>query len=98
MTKGRKAIRILLILLIAYFTQRIRMSELNSTVWYVTYIGEHVAHVVHPADYDSALSTAVFQMIAILVNALVYALVLWPIGIWIERFRLRRKTRKVSVA
>lgn len=98
MTKGRKAIRILLILLIAYFTQRIRMSELNSTVWYLTYIGEHVARVIHPPDYDSAFSTEVFQMIAILVNALVYALVLWSISIWIERWRLRRKTRKVSAA
>lgn len=96
MTKGHKAIRILLILLIAYFTQRIRMSELNALVWNITYVGNRVASFIHPPNYDSALSTEVFQIIAILVNALVYAAVLWPIAIWIDRWRLRRKARKVA--
>lgn len=96
MTRTRKAIRIILILLIAYFAQRVWMSELNGLVWALTYIGVHVAFFIHPPNYDNALSTQVFQTIAMIVNALVYAAVLWPIHTWTDRWKLRRAERRAK--
>lgn len=96
MTRTRKAIRIILILLIAYLAQRLWMSELNVLVWSLTYIGVHVAFLIHPPNYDSALSTQVFQTIAMVVNALVYAAVLWPIHIWTDRWKLKRAERRAK--
>jgi hypothetical protein len=98
MTARRKIIRIILILLIAYLAQRVWMSEMNMFVWKLTYIGVHVAYFVHPPDYDSAASTQIFQSIAIIVNALVYAAVLWPLHIWLDRWKLRRKARKAAAS
>ena len=98
MNPRRKIIRIVLILLIAYLAQRVWMSELNILVWKLTYIGVRVAYFLHPPDYDSAPSTEIFQSIAMIVNALVYAVVLWPILIWLDRWKLRRKARKAAAS
>ena len=94
MTKQRIIIRAVLILVMAYLTQQIWMSELNFTVWKITYIGEQVAFLVAPPNYDSATSVLIFETIAIIVNALVYAAVLWTLHALLDRWKLSRAARK----
>jgi hypothetical protein len=94
MTQGRKIIRAALILVFAYLTQQIWMSELNFVVWKITYIGEQVAFLAAPPNYDSASSVHIFDAIAIIINALVYAAVLWVLRILLDSWKERRGARK----
>ena len=96
MSRTRRVIWATLILLIAYLAQKIWMSELNGLVWKFTWIGEQVALKLAPPNYDSALSTQIFQTFAILINATVYAAVLWPIHLWLDRWKLKRAARKAQ--
>jgi hypothetical protein len=93
MTKRRNIIRAVLILVIAYLTQQIWMSELNFVVWKITYFGEQMAFLVAPPNYDSAASVHIFDAVAIVINALVYAAVLWPLQALIDRWKAARALR-----
>jgi hypothetical protein len=89
-----KVILGVLALLMASFAQRLWMSELNFFVWKITYIGEKIAFLVAPPNYDSAASVYIFETIAIIVNALVYATILWTLYTLMDRWKPRRASRK----
>src|SRR5579864_1068594 len=95
-SRRRQIIRALLLLIIAYLAQRIWMSELNAVVWKITYIGEQVALLVSRPDYDSAASVSIFETVAIVVNVVVFAVVLWPIQLLLNKWKQRRRTRKAA--
>lgn len=94
MTRRSRIIWAAVILLIAYLAQRLWMSELNFFVWKITYIGEQVAFLLAPPNYDSAASTGIFQALAILINAVVYGAVLWLLRMLWNRWRPRRAVRR----
>lgn len=96
MIARRKIIRAVLILIFAYLVQRIWMGELNGLVWAISYIGERVAFLIAPPNYDSAMSVRIFSAVAIVVNALVYAAVLWPLHALMDRWKAKRRAKKAA--
>jgi hypothetical protein len=76
MTRKRKIIYAVLALAIAFVAHQLWYTVLNPLIWDLTYIGTRLARAIHPPDYDSALSTRVFDMLAIAINALIYFVVL----------------------
>jgi sterol desaturase/sphingolipid hydroxylase (fatty acid hydroxylase superfamily) len=98
MSKRRKIIRALLILIFASLVQYIWMSELNGLVWKISYIGERAAFWLARPNYDSAMSVRIFSVVAIIVNFLVYVAVLWPIHMLTDRWKQRRAQRKWAMS
>lgn len=96
MTRRGTIIRAVLALLIAYFAQRLWMSELNFTVWKITYIGEQIAFVIARPNYDGAMSVGIFQSLAIIINAFTYFVVLWAFYTLRVQWKLKRALRRTA--
>jgi hypothetical protein len=94
--RKREILSAILALVLACLAQQIWMSELNFFVWKITYIGEQTAFLLAPPNYDSPVSVRIFDAIAIIINALVYAAVLWAVQILLRRWKLRRSARKAA--
>jgi hypothetical protein len=93
MTKRRKLIYATLAVVIAVCAHALWKTLFNPLVWHLTYIGVHVARAIHEANYDSVASARVFDLLAVLFNALLYFAVLVVLDRLLVRFRSRRATR-----
>lgn len=93
MTTRRKIIYATLALVIAVCAHILWKTLFNPLVWHFTYIGVHVARAIHEPNYDSATSARVFDVLAVLFNALIYFGVLLLLDRLLVRFRTRRATR-----
>lgn len=89
MTTKRAIIYALLALAIAFLAHQLWYTVFNPLIWSLTYIGTRLARALHRPDYDSLASTRVFDMLAILINALIY----FAIFVAGDRSRARLRTR-----
>jgi hypothetical protein len=90
MTTRRKIIYAALALVIAVCAHALWKSLFNPLVWHLTYVGVHIARVIHEPNYDSVASARLFDALAILFNALIYFGVLLVLDRSLGRFRSRR--------
>jgi hypothetical protein len=90
MTTRRKLIYATLALVIAVFAHVLWKTLFNPLVWHLSYIGVHVARAIHEPNYDSVTSARVFDVLAVLFNALIYFAVLLALDRLTIRLRSRR--------
>jgi hypothetical protein len=93
MTMRRKLIYATLALVIAVFAQALWKTLFNPLVWHLTYIGVHIARAIHEPNYDSEVSARVFDLLAVLFNALIYFAVLVALDRLLARRRSERALR-----
>ena len=96
MTRKRTIVYTVLALAIAFLAHQLWYTVLNPLIWDLTYIGTRVARAIHRPDYDSVLSTRVFDVLAIMINALIYFAVL--VAGDYSRARLRSRSMRGSAA
>jgi hypothetical protein len=94
-TKKRKIVYAALALAIALAGHALWSTLFNPLVWDLTYLGIHIARAIHQPDYDSVASARVFDVLAILINALIYFAVLVALDRTLPRLR-KQSTRKQS--
>jgi hypothetical protein len=93
MTMRRKLIYATLALVIAFFAHVLWKSLFNPLVWHITYIGVHMARAIHEPNYDSVASARLFDVLAILINAIIYFVALLALGRLLAWRRSRRGLR-----
>jgi hypothetical protein len=94
MTRRRKLIYAAVALAIAIAAHYLWMSLFNPLVWHLTYIGVHVARAIHEPNYDSVASARMFDILAIMFNALIYFAVLLALDRLLARRRSRSAPRR----
>jgi hypothetical protein len=94
MSKKRTIFYAVLALAIAVAAHRLWYTVFNPLIWDLTYIGTRLARAIHQPDYDSAASAAVFDILAVTINALIYFAVL----VAGDRTRARLRTSSRSSA
>ena len=92
-TKKRKIVYASLALVIAFVGDSLWWTLFNPLVWRLTYIGVHIARAIHEPNYDSAASARLFDVVAILFNALIYFVVLVAVDRTLAQLRTTRVSR-----
>jgi hypothetical protein len=91
MTTRRKLIYATVALVIAVLAHALWKSLFNPLVWHLTYVGVHVARAIHEPDYDSVVSARMFDVLAVVLNAVIYFGVLLVFDRALAQMRLRRR-------
>lgn len=93
MTTQRKVVYAALALSVAIAGHLLWKTIFNPLVWHLTYPGIQIARAIHEPDYDSVASARVFDVLAILFNAMIYWVVLLTLDRLAARLRPRQATR-----